>query len=104
MLNFIQTPTDQHRILLSSHGRPVFVRRAADLQPLALGKGVSSVTYPRYVVFDDAPQHRGFASTADQFADALRSPLAAIGVRVVRQHGAGANSPKAGFQAHGWSR
>jgi hypothetical protein len=62
------------------------------------------VTYTRYVVFDDAPQHRGVASTADQFADALRSPLAAIGVRVVRQHSAGANSPRAGFQAHGWSR
>ena len=60
--------------------------------------------YPRYIVFDDAPQDRGLGRTADQFADALRSPLAAIGVRVVRQHGARSNSPMAGFQARGWSR
>ena len=59
--------------------------------------------FPRYVVFDDAPQDRGLSWTADQFADALRSPLAAIGVRVVRQHGAG-TSPVAGFQLRGWSR
>jgi hypothetical protein len=62
------------------------------------------MTCPRYIVFDDAPQDRRLAWTADQFADALRSPLAAIGVRVVRQHGAGSTSPRAGFQAHGWSR
>jgi hypothetical protein len=60
--------------------------------------------YARYVVFDDAPQVQGLDRTADQFADALRCPLGAIGVRVIRQHGAGLNSPKAGFQAHGWSR
>jgi hypothetical protein len=60
--------------------------------------------YPRYIVFDDAPQDRRLGRTADQFADALRSPLAAIGVRVVRQHGARSNSPMAGFQARGWSR
>jgi hypothetical protein len=59
---------------------------------------------PRYVVFDDAPQGRRLGWTADQFAEALRCPLAAIGVRVVRQHGAGATSPRAGFQAHGWLR
>jgi hypothetical protein len=39
---------------------------------------------PRYIVFDDAPQHRRFGWTADQFADALRSPLAAIGVLPIR--------------------
>jgi hypothetical protein len=60
--------------------------------------------YPRYIVFDDALQDRRRGPTADQFADALRSPLAAIGVRVVRQHGARSNSPMAGFQARGWSR
>jgi hypothetical protein len=59
---------------------------------------------PRYIVFDDAPQDRSLGRTADQFADALRSPLAAIGVRVVRQHGAASTSPTAGFQARGWSR
>jgi hypothetical protein len=59
---------------------------------------------PRYIVFDDAPQDRSLGWTADQIADALRPPLAAIGVRVVRQHGAGSTSPRAGFQARGWSR
>jgi hypothetical protein len=59
--------------------------------------------YPRYIVFDDAPQDR-LSCTADQFADALRSPLAAVGVRVVRKHGAGSASPHAGFQVRGWSR
>ncbi len=63
-----------------------------------------SMTYPRYVVFDDAPADPRLGWTVDQFADALRSPLAAIGVRVVRQHGAGSTSRRAGFQAHGWSR
>jgi len=59
---------------------------------------------PRYIVFDDAPQARRLGSTADQMADALRAPLAAIGVRVVRQHGARSHSPMAGFQARGCSR
>jgi len=58
----------------------------------------------RYVVFDDAPQDRGHGWTADQIADALRAPLAAIGVRVVRQRGARSNSPMAGFQSPGCSR
>ena len=60
--------------------------------------------YPRYIIFDDAPQDRRLGCTADQFADALRSPLAAVGVRVVRQHGAGSASPRAGLQVRGWSR
>jgi hypothetical protein len=59
---------------------------------------------PRYIVFDDAPQARRLGWHADQLADALRSPLAAIGVRVVRQHSAGSTSPMAGFRARGWSR
>ncbi len=59
---------------------------------------------PRYNVFDDAPQNPALGCTADQFADELRSPLAAIGVRVVRQHRAGSGSPRAGFQVRGWSR
>jgi hypothetical protein len=54
--------------------------------------------------FDDAPQDRGLNWTANQYADALRSPLAAIGVRVVRQRGSGATSPRAGFQARGLTR
>jgi hypothetical protein len=57
---------------------------------------------PRYIVFDDALQDRTLGWTADQFAEALRSPLAAIGVRVVRQRGAAATS--AGFQARGLPR
>jgi hypothetical protein len=59
---------------------------------------------PRYIVFDDAPQERRLGCTADQFADALRSPLATVGVRVVRQRGAGCTLPGAGFQVRGWSR
>ncbi|MET0278372.1 MAG: hypothetical protein ABW198_08575 [Pseudorhodoplanes sp.] len=62
------------------------------------------MTYPRYVVFDDAPENPGKGWTADQIAEALRAPLAAIGVRVVRQSGAKSNSPSAGLQAHGTSR
>jgi hypothetical protein len=55
-------------------------------------------------VFDDAPQVRRVSWSADQIADALRAPLALIGVRVVRQHGDRSNSPMAGFQARGSSR
>jgi hypothetical protein len=55
-------------------------------------------------VFDDAPKSSMVNFNADQLADALRAPLAAIGVRVVRQHGARSNSPIAGFQARGWPR
>jgi hypothetical protein len=58
----------------------------------------------RYVVFDDAPQSSRLGCNADQLANALRAPLAAIGVRVVRQQGARSNSSIAGFQAHGWPR
>jgi hypothetical protein len=58
----------------------------------------------RYVVFDDAPQGATVNFNADQLADALRAPLAAIGVRVVRQRGARSSSPIAGFQARGWPR
>jgi hypothetical protein len=59
---------------------------------------------PRYIVFDDDAQTRGLDCTADQFADALRSPLAVIGVRVIRKQGAGSTSPSARFQARGLSR
>jgi hypothetical protein len=59
---------------------------------------------PRYIVFDDATQERRLGCTADQFTNALRSPLAAVGVRVVRRRGAGSTSPGAGFQVRGWSR
>jgi hypothetical protein len=58
----------------------------------------------RYIVFDDAPQGSRVGCNADQLAGALRAPLAAIGVRVVRQHGARSNSSIASFQAHGWPR
>lgn len=65
---------------------------------------VTSMFDPRYVVSDDAPRSLGLDCTADQFADALRAPLAAIGVRVVRQHGARSNPCRAAFQAQGCSR
>jgi hypothetical protein len=58
----------------------------------------------RYVVFNNAPQRQMVAFNANELADALRAPLAAIGVRVVRQPRTCANSFIAGFQARGWPR
>jgi hypothetical protein len=58
----------------------------------------------RYIVFDDALQDRTLGWTADQFAEALRSPLGAIGVRVVRQRSVGSTSPMGGFQVRGCTR
>jgi len=58
----------------------------------------------RYIVLDDTLGIVPPGLTADQFAEALRSPLAAIGVRVVRQHGRGAHSQASGFQARGCAR
>jgi hypothetical protein len=58
----------------------------------------------RYLVLDDTPQIRGLSCSADELADALRDPLAAIGVRVVRQRGATTKSPFCEFQARGISR
>lgn len=54
----------------------------------------------RYLVLDDAIEGNAFGWTPDTFADALRGPLAAIGVRVVRQQGAGSASGKGGLQGH----
>ncbi len=59
---------------------------------------------PCYVVFDDAPLDRELDWTADQIAEALRAPLAVIGVRVIRHSGARSNSPMSDFQARGRSR
>jgi hypothetical protein len=59
---------------------------------------------PRYLVLDDTPHMRGLDCTADELADALRAPLAAIGVRVVRQRGAKTKLPFSEFQARGLSR
>ena len=58
----------------------------------------------RYIVLDDTLGIVPPGLTADQFAEALRLPLAAIGVRVVRQHGRGAHSQAGGFQARGCAR
>jgi hypothetical protein len=55
-------------------------------------------------VLDDAPQIRGLSCTADELADALRAPLAAVGVRVVRQRGTTTKSVFSVFQARGMSR
>jgi len=59
---------------------------------------------PRYIVLDDAPQARGLDCTAGDLADALRAPLAAVGVRVIRRRGLITKSPFSEFQAHGLSR
>jgi hypothetical protein len=58
----------------------------------------------RYIVLDDAPDTLPLGLTADQFAEELRLPLAAIGVRVVHQRSCGAHSRATGFQARGCSR
>jgi hypothetical protein len=65
-------------------------------------KGVTPMFSPRYIVFDDTPQDSDL--TPDQFAAALRAPLAAVGVRVVRQRRARPERPIADFQARGCSR
>ncbi len=57
----------------------------------------------RYVVFDDALPEHAPGWMADDLAAALRAPLAAIGVCVVRQHRSEDGSHKSGFQAHGIS-
>ena len=58
----------------------------------------------RYIVLDGTAQARGLRCTADELADALRAPLAAVGVRVVRRRGAMTNSPFSEFQGRGLSR
>ena len=59
---------------------------------------------PRYVVSDDLPKIRNSSHSADQFADVLRMPLAAVGVRVVRRRGVDLSPIRAGFQAYGCSK
>ena len=56
-----------------------------------------------YVVFDDVLRGNDRGRTADMSADTLRAPLAAIGVRVLRQCGQGWVSSRPGFQAAGYS-
>jgi hypothetical protein len=52
----------------------------------------------RYMVFDDTPQGKELGWTADSFAAALRTPLAVIGVRVVRRPGLGSGLGTGGLQ------
>jgi hypothetical protein len=59
---------------------------------------------PRYLVFDDTPKIRVLNCTADDWATALRVPLAAIGVRVIRRRGSTTKPPLSEFRAHGLSR
>jgi hypothetical protein len=59
---------------------------------------------PRFVVFDDSLQAQRLGVSADRFADLLRYPLAAICVRVVRQHRLGSPSALEGFQGRGLKR
>jgi hypothetical protein len=59
---------------------------------------------PRYVVLDNTPQISRLDCTADELADALRAPLAMVGVRVVRQRSTGTKSPLSRFQARGLPR
>jgi hypothetical protein len=56
-----------------------------------------------YVVFDDALQGNKRGWTPDRFAESLRDPLAAIGVRVLRQDGQGWAPSRPGFQASGYA-
>ena len=58
----------------------------------------------RYIVVDDAPQARRLDCTADDFAAALRAPLAAVGVRVIRRRGPITPSQFSEFQGRGLSR
>jgi hypothetical protein len=59
---------------------------------------------PRYLVFDDSLPAQGLGMTADQFADVLRHPLAAIGVRLIRKRRLGSSSLVDGFQGRGMKR
>lgn len=59
---------------------------------------------PIYVVLDNTPHAIGLGCTADELADALRVPLASVGVRVVRRRKAKTKSPISQFQARGVSR
>lgn len=59
---------------------------------------------PRYLVFDNSPEMRGLNCSADELAEALRVPLAVVGVRVIRQRGATTNSSFSEFQARGLAR
>jgi hypothetical protein len=69
-----------------------------------INTGVSLMVGPRYIVFYDGPEDPALGWTADQFAEAIRFPLRAIGVRVVRQRAVGSTSPLGAFQARGYSR
>lgn len=59
---------------------------------------------PRYIVRDDTAQVRGLGCTADELSNALRAPLAAIGVRVIRRRDTITKPPFSEFQARGLSR
>jgi hypothetical protein len=89
------------RIFLTQEYFPVHVTSNATTRK---NTGGNLMVRPRYTVFDDAIQDQTLGWTADQFAEALRSPLAAIGVRVVRRHSVGSTSPTAGFQVRGCTR
>lgn len=67
-------------------------------------EGDNCMQCPRYIVFDDAPDSCKIPWTADQIANALRFPLAVIGVRVVRKQGARSKTSSAGFQGRGSTR
>jgi len=43
----------------------------------------------RYIVLDGTPQAKGLQCPADELADALRAPLAVVGVCVIRRRGTG---------------
>jgi hypothetical protein len=59
---------------------------------------------PIYTVLDGTPHALGLGCSADQLANALRVPLAAVGVRVIRRRRAITKSPFSQFQARGLSR
>ena len=55
-----------------------------------------------YVVFDNVLDGNSRGWTTDNFAAALRAPLAGIGVRVLRNPGQGHGTSLSGFQALGY--
>jgi hypothetical protein len=79
-------------------------QRSAIVKDVRDDEEVHEMNCPRYIVFDDAPHVSTSGMSADQFAEALRSPLGVIGVRVVRQQGVASGAHPAGFQSRGCRR
>lgn len=117
--DFVQTPIVRARRLdlLKAAGPSIVMTKAtrkkrdltasATFVPWRWPNGAATAWEPgmlmRFVVFDDALPDNGRGWMADDLAAALRAPLAALGVRVVRRHRSDGNSHRSGFQARGIS-